>query len=696
MQNYKCNISPAKCNAALFPVPYLCGMKETDMTIARSAAVLSALLFPAALAAQTDAPQAKADTLSGRSLGVATVSARRKPVMRVEGAENALTLSRQELFKAACCNLGESFTTNPSVDVSYTDAATGARQIKLLGLAGTYVQMLTENIPAYRGAAAPFALGYVPGPWMQSIQVSKGCASVKNGYESLTGQINVEFKKPQADPSLELNLFGDTNGRAEANFDGNVRLSRRLNTGLLLHYEDEYASHDRNGDGFADRAKVRQVHAASRWAWTGDKYIFQAAASALKENRSGGQLHMKGDGAYRIGVETERYSAFAKNAFILDKERGENLALVLSGTYHAGSSLYGGKYYDVRQRTGYASLLYETDFTRGHSLSAGLSVNHDYYNQRTNAAKGVDVRERETVGGAYAQYTYSPDSRFSVMAGLRTDYSSVYGAFVTPRLHIKYAPSTLFSLRLSAGKGYRTPHALAENSNLLATGRRLVVERVRQEEAWNAGASLNFKIPLGGHVLDLNAEYYYTHFLHQTLADMDSRADEIRLADLHGRSYSHTAQIDATYDFGAGVSVTAAYRHNIVRATYGGRLMEKPLTGRFKGLLSVSWKSRLELWQADATLQLNGGGRLTLHYADGASEPVADSRYKPFAQVNAQVTRWFRHWSVYIGGENLTGFRQRHPILGADNPWGERFDAVTQAWGPAMGAMGYAGVRVHF
>ncbi len=669
-----------------------------------AAAAFAALLFPAGSAAQSaESPlAAQRDSLTDgqaaeQSLGAATVSGRRKAVMRMEGAENGLTLSRQELFKAACCNLGESFTTNPSVDVSYTDAATGARQIKLLGLAGTYVQMLTENIPAYRGAAAPYALGYVPGPWMQSIQVSKGSASVKNGYESLTGQINVEFKKPQAAPSVEANLFGDTNGRAEANFDGNIHMGEKLSTALLLHYEDEYASHDGNGDGFADRAKVRQYHAMNRWAWVGERYIFQAGASALKESRDGGQTHSHGGGeAYKIGIDTERYSAFAKNAFILDKEHGTNLALILSGTYHQGSSLYGRDYYDVRQRTGYASLLFETSFSDSHSLSAGLSLNHDYYNQHTNGADNLAERERETVPGIYAQYTYTLDSRLVLMAGLRGDHSSVYGAFFTPRFHLKYSPSSLFALRLSAGKGYRTPHALAENSNLLATGRRLVLDTKRQEEAWNYGASLNFKIPAGGHILDLNAEYYYTRFLHQTLADMDSRADEIRLADLQGRSFSHTMQVDATYTFGGGVSLTAAYRYNIVKATYGGVLMEKPLTSRYKALLTASWKSRLELWQLDATVQLNGGGRLPLHYADGNDTPVSDACFKPFAQVNFQATRWFKHWSVYVGGENLTNFRQKHPILAADNPWSSRFDAVTQVWGPTMGAMGYAGVRVHF
>lgn len=236
-------------------------------------------------------------------------------------------ISSAELARAACCNLGESFTTNPSVDVSYTDAATGARQIKLLGLSGTYVQMLTENIPNYRGASAPFALGYIPGPWMQSIQVSKGSSSVKNGYEAITGQINVEFKKPQTTQSLNVNLFASSKEKYEANFDANVHLNSRLSTGVLAHYENSTRSHDDNGDGFLDMPKVEQYNLQNRWAWMGDQYVFQASVKAMKEDRTSGQathLHVDnsvggfvGRELYKIGIHTDRYEAFTKNAYIL-------------------------------------------------------------------------------------------------------------------------------------------------------------------------------------------------------------------------------------------------------------------------------------------------------------------------------------------------------------------------------------------
>ncbi len=673
-------------------------MTYNNVPTRRAAALctLAALCF----SAQAQALDADTAAVKEQTLQQTQVTARRKSVSRNGGPENSLVMQRTELFKAACCNLGESFTTNPSVDVSYSDAATGAKQIKLLGLAGSYVQMLTENIPDLRGAASPYSLGYVPGPWMQSIQVSKGSASVKNGYESITGQINVEYLKPQSERAIEANLFGDTKSRFEANVMANTHFKdERLSTSILAHYEDAFAHHDENGDGFLDKPNVRQFNAMNRWAWVSSRYIFQAAISGLGEKREGGQTAhaaLHGEDRYVINHETTRLSAFAKNAFILNAEKGTNLALMLSGSYHDADATYGRRLYDVTQRTGYASLLFETNFTPQHSLSAGLSLNHDYYNQAYRLTHNVDEtllhrRERETVPGAYAQYTYNLHDKLVLMAGLRADHSSVYGTFVTPRFHVKYAPANLFSLRLSAGKGYRTVHALAEMNYLLASNRTLSVGSLGQEAAWNYGASLNFKIPLGGHILDLNADYYFTDFDEQAVVDYDADNAYIYVHSLQGaRSYSHTVQADATYTPVRGLTLTAAYRYNLVRQTTGGELREKPFTSRYKGLLTVSYKTPLELWQFDVTAQLNGGGRLLTN-----GEANAPTHFSAYGQLNAQITRWFRHFSIYVGGENLTNYKQRNPILHAQHPWGDKFDA-TQVWGPVHGAMGYAGIRINY
>lgn len=637
---------------------------------------------------------------------------------RMGGAVNGVAIGRQELFKAACCNLGESFTTNPSVDVSYSDAATGAKQIKLLGLSGTYVQMLTEQLPNLRGSALPYSLDYVPGPWMQSIQVSKGASTVKNGYESITGQIDIEYLKPNDTEQLNANLYADSKSRLEANFSGNIHLSEQLSTIVLGHAEKSFAHHDDNDDGFLDMPRREQYHLANRWKLVTDHYLMHAGLSALKDKRTGGQTSHTMEGHedriiplddteqshdnhqsymvpfYTISTEAERYEAYMKHAFILSPERQANLALMANGSLHMQDATYGLTDYSNNEKTLNAQLMYETNLGEHHQLSVGSTLNHYYSKYYVDDLWKAD---KETTGGGYAQYTLNTE-KLTLMAGLRADHSDVWGWFVTPRLHLRYAPSELLTVRLSAGKGYRTPHFYAENHFLLASSRQLYFhEQPRQEEAWNMGLNTAWNIPLWGRTLKLNAEYYFTDFAEQTVVDYQELRSSggkgveevpcIVVSNLHGRSYSHTVQIDGTIDVSESLTLAAAWRWNDVKCTYTNlttgqqERLERPLTSRYKGLLSASFAPGLQLWHFDATLQLNGGGRIVGH-----------ERFHAYEQLQAQVTRDFRHLSVYVGGENLTNFRQKNPIRGADNPWGRNFDA-TLVWGPVHGPLFYVGLR---
>lgn len=664
------------------------------------------VLIPIALSVLSSCPlfgqtvNDSTETSLSKEIGEVTVTARRLGVSRVMGAENTMRINKAELFKAACCNLGESFSTNPSVDVNYNDAATGAKQIKLLGLSGTYVQMLAENMPNWRGTAAPFALGYVPGPWMKSIQVSKGASSVRNGFEGITGQIDVEYLKPEDDPGVTINLYGNSDGRIEANADGNIHFTPRLNANVLAHYENNLADMDHNHDHFLDQPNVRQVNVQNRWDWLGDRYIFHGGLALLDEHRKSGQTTAhNGEPIFEINLKTRRYEAYMKHALVLDHDHGTNVAFMASASYHDFDGLYGHKCYSVGEKNGYAQLLFETHFTPSHALSAGLSLNHDYLSQHyrlENSATGavVHVMEKETVAGGYLQYTLTHNDALTLMTGLRVDHSSVYGTFATPRVHLRWHPVPVWTLRLSAGRGYRTPHALAENNYLLASGRRLVVDSLQQERAWNFGFTSSFDIPLWERLLKVNAEYHYTRFDQQMMVDYDASPMVVHITNLNGRSRSHTMQIDASYPIVDGLELTLAYRYQDVKMTYGGLLREKPLTSRYKGLLAASYKTPLGLWEFDVTLQLNGGGRMPDSYLTADGIPAWDSQFPAYFQLNAQVTRWFRHFSIYVGGENLTNYKQRVPIIAADRPWSVRFEP-TLIWGPVSGAMVYAGVRIN-
>ncbi len=654
---------------------------------------------------------ADTDTLPSVELKEFSVSSRHTGRTMGQSALIKESINRGELIRAACCNLGESFSTNPSVDVSYTDAATGARQIRLLGLSGTYVQMLTENLPAFRGAVAPYSLGYVPGPWMQSIQVSKGSASVKNGAEAITGQINIEYLKPQSDEAMHINLYTDSDLKIEANFDGNIAFPRSDNgnaspwsTSLLAHYENSLRSHDGNHDGFMDKPKVEQFHIANRWARVTPANIFQACLNFLTEDRRSGQHGAHADSdtePYIIKIRTDRAEAFAKDAVIFDNGYASNIALMLNGSLHKLDARYGHRLYSVDQWNGYASLMFETDLPENAgSLSTGLSMNFDAYDNETvsDACTSIHlpVFSRETTIGAYAQYTYTYGEKLILMAGARADHSSRYGWYITPRAHVKFSPNEHISLRAAAGKGFRTNHVMAENNYMLASSRAIIIAHdLKQEEAWNTGISINLNTTLFERPLSASAEYYYTHFIEQTVIDLDSDAHAVSFYNLNGRSFSHTVQVEATYEFFDGFSFTGAWRLNDAKCTYGDKgLRQRPLTPKWKGLATASYRLPPGLWQFDVTLQYNGSGRMPDPYRMPDGTASWKSTFKPFAQLSAQVTRFFRWGNIYIGGENLTGYRQKNAIIDASDPTGHNFDS-TMIWGPLHGAIVYAGFRIN-
>ncbi|MDR2473366.1 MAG: TonB-dependent receptor [Tannerella sp.] len=606
-------------------------------------------------------------------------------------------LSMAELGRAACCNLAESFETNPSVDVSFSDAATGARQIKLLGLSGTYVQMLTENYPNFRGVAQLYGLDYVPGPWMESIQISKGTSSVKNGYEAIAGQINVEYKKPHTQDKFFANLFVSDAGRYEANADASILMNDNLSTSLFVHYSQEKVQQDDNGDGFLDIPLREHVNVMNRWQHRSNQYVAQYGIRYLNESRTGGQAteYINVSDPYRINNATNRVEGYTKQAYILNPARVESIALIASGSYHEQNSMYDYTPYNVYQKNLYASLMYEAQYSPLHNISAGLSFNGDRFDENT---ENTVLDRRELVSGAYLQYTLNLQDRFILLAGVRADHSSMYKSFVTPRIHLKYNPFTWLNVRASAGLGYRTPNILTENNFLLSSSRKLVIDSdLEQEKAFNTGLNVAFYIPLGGKDLIINTEWYYTSFLKQVVTDMDSNPHEVHFYNLNGgKAYSNSFQIEATYQFPflRGFTLTGAYRYTDAKTDYRNASgtttrFRKPLISNYKGMLTASYLSPLKKWQFDLTGQFNGGGRMPL---PDAVNPLWDTSYKSFQVWNSQITKYFRTWSVYLGSENMFDFMQMHPIIDASNPRGNNFDS-TMIWGPIHGRKIYVGLR---
>lgn len=627
---------------------------------------------------------------------------KKKGLSKLSGSEIGFKIDQTELFRAACCNLGESFTTNPSVDVSYNDAATGSKQIKLLGLSGNYVQLLTENLPNFRGAAKPFAFRYVPGPWMKSISVSKGSSTVKNGFESMSGQIDIEYQKPQDEEGLILNGYVDSELKVEANAVGNLHLSNSLNAEILGHYEDRFMKHDGNNDGFTDMPDIRQFNFQTRWNLFTPNYIMHAGVGTINEKSEAGQLIHHGSmhitNPYLITLKTQRYDAYMKHAFIIDKNHNTNIAWMSNGSLHDLDASYGIKGYDVKEWNAFSQLMIETDFNEKNNFSAGFSYNFDYLNQNlitfSHTLRPEQILERENTAGAYLQYTWKPIDKLTLMGGVRGDWSSLYKWFITPRFNIRYSPIESLTLRASAGKGYRTVFPWAEYNYLLASSRALVVDNLNQETSWNYGFNIDYQLYINSESIRFGAEYYYTDFRRQVIVDFET-PHQVTIANLDGKSYSHTFQIEATYESSFGLTATAAWRLNDVKTTYQGKLLEKPLTSKYKGLFTVSYSTPMDIWQFDLTLQLNGGGRMPAPYLLQNGEWSWSERFPTYPMLNFQATRWFRHFSVYVGAENITNYRQKNPIIGSADPWGQDFDS-TMVWGPIDGIMFYAGFRFNF
>jgi outer membrane receptor for ferrienterochelin and colicin len=602
-------------------------------------------------------------------------------------------ITAHELTKAACCNLSESFETNPSVDVAYSDAATGAKQIKLLGLSGNYVQMLTENIPNLRGISSLYGMGFIPGPWIESISVSKGTSSVKNGYEALTGQINVEYKKPHLSEIVHANVFASDAGRVEANITSGIRLNKDWSTGVMLHASDELMMLDENGDGYMDMPKIQQRNILNRWFFNNGDYTFQAFVKALSEKRTGGSM----DQRYHIGIETERYEFFLKNGYVFNHDTETSVGWIVSGSWHDQHGMFGNRLYNGLQKNLYSNLIFDTKLGEHHKLSTGLSVNYDKYNELliSNVISSMllpnyVIKDDELVAGAYAEYSLHLHDKFIGLAGIRTDYSSEYGWFATPRLHLKYMPWNYLHLRTTVGKAYRSPRMLAENNNYLASNRLFYIdENLPLEDAWNYGVSAQAYIPLLGRELSLSGEWYYTDFRKQVVIDTDQDAHKVFFYALDGKSYAHSIQFEANMEVLKGLSVTLAHRINDVKTTINGELREKPLTSRYKGMATASYTTPLKKWQFDFTTQFNGGGRLP---DPDAVNPLWDREFSDYTIINSQLTKYFRTWSVYAGVENLTNFVQSNPIIDVANPGGANFDA-TNIWGPTHGRKLYVGLR---
>ena len=632
-----------------------------------------------------------------------------KPTQMISQSSMAKTeiITDRGLKKAACCNLSESFTTNPSVDVAYSDAVSGAKQIQLLGLSQAYTQIMTEKVPNLQGFASNQGLSYVPGPWMNAISISKGASSVTTGYESITGQINVDYKEPHDVDQLFFNGYTNDAFRTEGSLMSKYQFNDKVSTALMVHSNIYKGTEDRNSDGFTDIPQNTQFNILNRWTNHDLPWESKTLVNAIYNEMKSGQipyLQNSDPNSYGIFSKVNRYNVFTKNGYVFQTEKYQSIGTIVAFSHNSQNSNYGKIDYNNEQNSLYLNLIWQSSFDSHqhsenennsneevhHSYSLGFSYLNNIYIETLD---NLNRFQRESVPGVFFEYTFSGIENLSITPGARVDFHNIYGTLFTPRLHIKYNLNQYNSIRASIGKGYHNPLPIAENQYILASSRKILFdEKLDIERAWNFGFNTTSDFDFFGLNFTLNTEYYYTTFENQTIIDMDSNPYEVHFYNLNGKSFSHSAQIDLRTDFMNGLIITTAYRFNDIQQTIGGILEEKPLISRSKFFANLEYTTPNDNWMFDFTFNLNGGGRIPSTSAFPIEYQMKEN-YPSYVQLFGQITRRFDVLEVYLGAENLTNYRQPNPIFAANDPYGKYFNS-SYIWGPIMGRKIYAGIRL--
>lgn len=607
-------------------------------------------------------------------------------------------ITAKDLTKSACCNLAESFETNASVEVTTSDAVSGARQIQMLGLDGAYTLLTTDNIPNLRGLATPYRLNYLSGTFIEAIDIIKGMGSVLNGYESMAGQVNVRLKEPDKTNRLLVNLYGNSLAKFDGNINFSTNLTKKLSTVLMYHTDHLGNRVDRNHDQFLDLPLSTQHNVLNKWKYLGKNIVAEVGVHALQEKRLGGQVTYQPGEAYtgapqNYGIEsdTKRFQAYNKTSYTFPGKPYQSVGVILTSTHHQFNSIYGRRTYDGKQNSFLVRGLFQSVFgdTR-HTYKVGVDYQRDDYQELFNAQSLV---RRESVPGAFFEYIYQNNQNLTVVAGTRYSYHNLHGSVFTPRFNLKYDATPNSILRLAAGQGFRVANPIAENAGSLVSAREFVFNgALAPERAWNVGGSFTQYFTFANRQGTLVTDYYYTRFQNQVIADMYSNSNALIFSNLQGKSFSKSFQTEVQYEAAPGLDVKAAYKYFDVQTTYAGNLLAKPFNPKHRFFVNAALATPFDKWRLDVTTQWFGLRPVPVTEPSHHGLVPGVTYSERFYVVNSQVTRAFKHWELYLGGENLLNFKQANPIIAASQPFGPDFDA-SMVWGPIVGRVFYGGLR---
>ncbi len=623
-------------------------------------------------------------------------------------------ISAAGLCKMACCNLAESFENSASVTVGYSDAVTGARQIRLLGLSGIYTQMLDETRPVMRGLSAPFGLSYVPGQWLESIQIAKGSSSVINGVECMTGQINMEHRKPTDEKPLFLNAAVMSDTKMDFNIASSLQMGYKWSTVILGHVSGNIKSHDMNSDGFLDEPNMLQFNLSNRWLYQADNGVqVRFGVRAIQDNRKGGQIKSIVN-PWETDILNRSLNGYLKVGVPLNEDNSQNIALIADYSYQDMDSFFGATKYIAGQHSAFTNLLYQNVINDSHRFTLGLNGTFDRYDEDFSRIVAAGTASKQGItdlanAGVFGEYTFHAGEKFTAIAGLRGDWFYGQGFKVSPRATIKYMPVDEIVIRANGGRGLRYSTPLVDNIGVFSTGKLFTGSYNDHilEDAWTFGGNITYYMPFGASSdTYISFDYFRTQFAQQMVVDYEQQFNTIDFYALDGRkSFTDNYQIDFSVDPVERFNITATFRYTNAKIQLKGSEapVEKPMTSRFKGVLNLQYATHLNKWIFDFTASLNGSCRVYDFMADDKDADgnllYKNGRTPMYPLLYAQVTRRFKGWDVYIGAENLTNFRQKNVIQGAVrdengyvNAYQPSFDASC-VWGPLMGIKAHVGFR---
>ncbi len=615
-------------------------------------------------------------------------------------------ITQTELKKAACCDLAGCFETQLTIQPQTSNVITNAKELRILGLSGVYNQVLVDGFPMIQALSYTYGISGIPGTLVENIFVSKGANSVLQGFESISGQINVITKDAANTDKLLLNFY--INSFMEKHLNANYAFKKGKWRNITAVQTVQPANKtDNDKDNFLDLPLLTRYliynklnyGKESDWGWStkiGLKY--------LNEERIGGQYTFNANtdqgntSVYGQTVNFTQPEIYTKTGYRFNNKH--NIALSANSFFHQQNSFFGTTKYNATQSNFYANLQYELAYNKLHTLKTGLSFRYlnihekiEFTDTILNRSYNGDYKRIENIPGIFAENTMSfLNNKITWISGLRLDHHNQFGSTLTPRMLLKYDLSSKTVVRANIGTGWRTVNLFSENIGLLVRSRNIVfAEKLLPERALNYGINMVHKYEINKQTGYLSADFYRTDFQNQIFPDYDRDSKSAIIKNFKGPSISNGFQLELNIKIAKRFDIKTGYNYLDVYRIEADKKNQLPFNPKHRVLGAISFKPLSKKFNIDINVHWFDKQRLP----NTKANPIAFQRpdySEAFTLYNAQFTYNFKKIELYIGCENIFNFRQLQPILSWQNPFGPYFD-TSSVWGPTRGREIYSGVR---